>query len=96
MCWNEIGSLKENLMSPKIVLLALGLFIGALTGYFTRPEAAEIKVGPLSVEVQGQAPARTVGPLTQGQMRHIGIFGLVGAVLGFGMGFAVDRKSKLG
>lgn len=80
-------------MNAKIVLLIVGLVVGGLTGYLTRPEAAEIKVGSFSLEVQGDSPAGTRGgSLTTGQMQHVGIFAVIGAALGLGIGFVADRR----
>lgn len=80
-------------MNAKIVLLIVGLVVGGLAGYLTRPEAAEIKIGSFSLEVHGDAPAGTRGgSLTSGQMQHIGIFAVIGAVLGLGAGFVADRR----
>ena len=67
--------------------------VGGLTGYLTRPEAAEIKIGSFSLEVQGDSPAGTRGgSLTTGQLQHIGIFAVIGVVLGLGIGFVADRR----
>lgn len=80
-------------MNAKIVLLVVGLVAGGLVGYLTRPQAAEIKIGPLSVEVQGDRPAGAGGgELTSGQMQHVGLFAVVGALAGFGLGFVADRR----
>jgi hypothetical protein len=80
-------------LNAKIVLLVVGLLAGGLVGYVTRPEAAEIKIGPLSVEVQGDRPAGTRGgELTSGQTQHIALFAGIGALIGFGLGFATDRR----
>jgi hypothetical protein len=80
-------------LNGKIVLLVVGLLAGGLVGYVTRPEAAELKIGPLSVEVQGDRPAGARGgELTTGQMQHIGLFAGIGALVGFGLGFATDRR----
>lgn len=78
----------------KIVLLLAGLAVGALVGYFTRPDAAEIRIGGLSIEVQSDrpAPAGGGGSLTTGQWQHIGAFALGGAVLGFAAGFLAGRR----
>lgn len=78
----------------KVSLLVAGLLVGALAGYLTRPEAAELKVGGLSIEVQGDRPAgaRAGGGITTGQWQHIGAFALGGAVLGLVAGFVADRR----
>lgn len=83
-------------MNAKIVLLLVGLVVGGLAGYLTRPQAAEIKIGPLSLEVQDKdsvAGARG-GELTTGQLQHVGLFALIGAVVGFGAGFVADRGRR--
>lgn len=72
--------------------LVVGLLIGALAGYLTRPELAEIKLGPLSIEVKGNQVARDNGPLTSSQIQHIAIITAIGGVIGLGMGFAMGRN----
>ncbi len=45
--------------SNLIAFLLIGLVIGSLAGYMTRPEeTAEIRLGPLSVEVRNNERAR--------------------------------------
>ncbi|MCJ2081920.1 hypothetical protein [Methylobacterium sp. J-090] len=79
-------------MNTRIGLLLVGLLVGGLVGYLTRPQAAEIRIGDFSLEVQGDKPAGTGGgSLTTGQMQHIGIFGVIGAALGLGAGFVAGR-----
>jgi hypothetical protein len=77
---------KQNTLTA---FLVVGLLIGALAGYLTRPETAEIKLGPLSVEVRGNQAARGSGPVTSGQVEHIAIITLIGGIIGLGFGFAV-------
>jgi hypothetical protein len=72
-----------------VVFLVAGLLIGALAGYLTRPESAEIKLGPLSVEVRGNQVAKGNGPLTSDQIQHIAIITLIGGIIGLGLGFAI-------
>jgi hypothetical protein len=79
-------------LNAKIMLLLVGLVAGGLVGYLTRPVAAELKVGPVSIEVQGQGAAKSGDSLTTGQMQHIGIFAAIGAVIGLGAGFVVGRR----
>ena len=69
-----------------VAFLVVGLLIGALSGYVTRPESAEIKLGPLSIEVKGNQVAHDNGPLTSSQFRHIAIITLIGGVIGLGVG----------
>jgi hypothetical protein len=75
-----------------VAFLVVGLLIGALSGYLTRPESAEIKLGPLSIEVKGNQIAHDNGPLTSSQVQHIAIITLIGGVIGFGVGFAAGRS----
>jgi hypothetical protein len=79
--------------SNLLAFLLIGLVIGGLAGYMTRPEeTAEIKLGPLSVEVRNNERARGGGPLTSDQVRHIAIMTAIGGAIGLGVGFAVGRR----
>jgi hypothetical protein len=78
--------------SNLVAFLVVGLLIGALAGYLTRPESAEIKLGPLKVEVSGNKVANGGGPLTSSQVRHVALITLVGGVIGLGLGFAMKTK----
>jgi hypothetical protein len=73
--------------------LIVGLLIGAFAGYLTRPESAEIKLGPLSIEVKGNQVAHDTGPLTSSQMQHIAIITVIGGAIGLVLGFAM-RTNK--
>jgi hypothetical protein len=75
-----------------VAFLVVGLLIGALSGYLTRPESTEIKLGPLSIEVKGNQVAHDNGPLTSSQFRHIAIITLIGGVIGLGVGFAAGKS----
>jgi hypothetical protein len=79
----------RNQSNTLVAFLVVGLLIGALAGYLTRPETAEIKLGPVSVEVRGNQVARGGGPVTSGQVEHIAIITLIGGVIGLGLGFAI-------
>ena len=61
-----------------------GWSIGRLAGYLTRPESAEIKLGPLNIEVRGDQVAHDSGPLTCSQVQHIAMITLIGGVIGLG------------
>jgi hypothetical protein len=74
------------------VFLVLGLLIGALAGYLTRPESAEIKLGPIKLEVSGNQTAKGGGPLTSSQIQHIAIITAIGGAIGLGLGFAMGRR----
>ena len=78
---------RSNLIAYTVV----GLLVGALAGYMTRPESAEIKFGPLNIEVRGNEVARGNGPLTSSQVQHIAIITAIGGVIGLVLGFATGR-----
>ncbi|GLK68889.1 hypothetical protein [Hansschlegelia plantiphila] len=80
-------------MNAKILLLVIGLVVGGLAGWLTRPQAAEISILGMKVEVQGdKAAAPGDDTMTTGQTQHVAIFAAVGALLGFGIGFIADRR----
>ena len=74
-----------------VAYAAIGLLIGALAGYLTRPESAEIKIGPVQIEITGKGVARGGGDLTSSQVQHVLLIALIGGLLGVGFGYAVDR-----
>ena len=78
--------------SNLVAFLIIGLLVGAVSGYMTRPELTEIRLGPLSIEVKGNQVAHDNGPLTSSQFRHIAIITLIGGVIGLGVGFAVGKS----
>ncbi len=79
--------------SNLLVFLLIGLVIGGLSGYMTRPEeSTEIKLGPLSVEVRNNERARGDGPLSSSQVQHIAIMSTLGGVIGLAVGFAVGKR----
>jgi hypothetical protein len=79
--------------SNLIAFLLIGLVIGGLAGYMTRPEeTAEIKLGPLSVEVRNDERTRGGGRITSSQAQHIAIMAALGGVIGLGVGFAVGKR----
>lgn len=83
--------------NPILVFLVIGVLAGALIGYVTRPESAEIRIGPLNIEITGKGVARQQdGDLTSSQVQHIAILALIGGAIGLGLGIAVERgKIKL-
>jgi hypothetical protein len=78
--------------SNLVAFLIVGLLIGALSGYLTRPESTEIKLGPLSIEVKGNQVAHDNGPLTSSQVQHIAIITLIGGDIGVDVGFAAGKS----
>ncbi|NNM74619.1 hypothetical protein [Enterovirga aerilata] len=83
-------------MNLKLVLLVAGLLLGGLVGYLTRPEAAQLNLGPVSIEVQSDRAAspRDRGAMTTGQWQHVGAFAIGGAMIGLLAGFALDRRRR--
>ena len=79
-------------MNGKVVLLVVGLLLGAAVGYLTRPESTQITLGPLSIEVQGNRPAQGGGPMTSGQWQYVALFTVIGGLIGAAVGFVVDRR----
>lgn len=80
-------------MNAKVLLLVVGLLVGGLAGWLTRPQAAEIDVLGMKVEVQSdRAAGASGGSLTSGQAQHVAIFAAIGALIGFGVGFVADRR----
>ncbi len=75
--------------NPLVVFTAIGLFVGVVAGYLTRPESAEIRLGPVNIEVTGNQVARGGGPITGSQMRYIGMVTAIGGVLGLALGYGV-------
>ena len=69
----------------------IGLLIGGLAGYLTRPESAEIKIGPVQIEITGKGIDRGGGDLTSSQVQHVLLIALIGGLIGLGLGYAVDR-----
>ena len=79
--------------NTKVALLLLGLLVGAVIGYLTRPEAAEIRLGGTTIEFQNnQVSAGFSNGITSGQGRHILLYTLAGGIIGLLAGFAADRR----
>jgi hypothetical protein len=74
-----------------VAFLVIGLLLGALAGYLTRPESAEIRIGPVQIEVTGKGIARSGDSLTSSQVQHIALLALIGGAIGLGFGYAIDR-----
>jgi uncharacterized membrane protein (Fun14 family) len=82
-------------MNALIVFVLVGLLAGALVGYATIPvERSAIRLGPIDIEAQGRKPA--VGDeLTNSQTQHVLTIALIGGLIGFGCGFAVQRRTRI-
>jgi hypothetical protein len=77
-------------MNSKITLLLVGLVVGGIIGYLTRPESSEIRIGPMNIQITGPGPAQG-GPLTSDQVQYILLIAVLGAVVGFGLGVVAER-----
>ena len=80
---------RKQQPSPVVVFLAIGIFVGAIAGYLTRPESAEIRLGPVNIEVTGNQVAHGNGPMTGAQLRYIAMVTLIGGALGLALGYGV-------
>ncbi len=81
-------------MNLKVATLLLGLLVGGVAGYLTRPQSAEIKIGQMHVEFDNnQVSSDSSGGLTSGQTQHVMLFALGGGVIGLLVGFAIDRRA---
>ena len=84
---------RPSPLNAKIALLLLGLIVGGVVGYLTRPQAAEIKIGGTSIEFQNnQVSTSSSGGFTTGQTQHMMLYGIVGGVIGLLAGFVIDRR----
>lgn len=95
-------------MNLKGALMVVGLIVGGLIGWFTAPPpGTEINIGPLSVEVQEGADGGSVTATGQdGQIQvqvgqrsflddrnaRTAVFGIVAALIGFGIGGWLDHR----
>ncbi len=80
---------RKKQANPLVVFLAIGIFVGAVAGYLTRPESAEIRLGPLNFEIIGNQVIHGGGPLTGSQLRYIAMVTAIGGVLGLALGYGV-------
>ena len=80
--------------NTKVALLLLGLLIGGVVGYLTRPAAAEIKLGGASIEFSDNKVSANSSDsgLTTGQTQHIALYAFIGGVIGLLAGLAADRR----
>jgi len=79
-------------MNTKVILLVVGLLIGGLVGFLTRPQSSEIKLGPIELNVTTNQAADPNDPVTSSQWQHIAIFSAIGALVGIGAGFVIDQR----
>ncbi|MGQ4273707.1 hypothetical protein [Terrihabitans sp. B22-R8] len=79
-------------MNGKVILLIIGLVAGGLIGYVTRPQSAEISLPGVNIQITGDEPARGGGDITSDQWQHIGLFAVIGGIIGLGLGFVADRR----
>jgi hypothetical protein len=81
------------LLNAKVVFLLVGLLVGGVVGYITRPESAEIKIGGASIEFSdNKISAGSSDNLTSGQSRHIFVYAAIGGIIGLLVGFAVGQR----
>lgn len=73
----------------KIICLLLGLIAGGLIGFATKPPVAVVTIPVINLQVKTEAPQ---GELTNRQTQHIALWAIIGAVIGFGVGFVAERR----
>ena len=92
----------------KVILLIVGLVIGAAAGWLTAPKAVDIDVGNVSLEVEGggEGGAMVSADNRDGGMEvsigrrsvfddrntRTAIFAAIGALIGLIIGFVADRR----
>lgn len=82
-------------MNAKVLLLLIGLVAGAIVGWFTKPPAASLQLGPVNIEIaSNQSVSGENGGLTDGQWYYIGMITAVGGLLGLGLGVLLDRGRR--
>ena len=81
-------------MNSRVLFLIVGLVLGAIVGYLTRPEEAEVNLGPLHVQVQGDhaAGAHDEGRSDQRPDHAYRDLYVAGGVLGALAGLLVARR----
>lgn len=79
--------------NTRLALLVLGVLVGGVVGYVTRPQAAEIRLGGASFEIENTgATASDASALTTGQLRRVFVFAVVGGAIGLLAGVVADRR----
>jgi hypothetical protein len=82
-------------VNAKLLLLLIGLIVGAGVGWFTKPPAASVQLGNLNIQVDasGQPINEQISQLTDGQWYYIGMITALGGLLGLGLAVLVDRRA---
>ncbi len=80
--------------NTRLALLILGVLVGGVVGYVTRPQAAEIRLGGASFEIEdtSRSASDDGGALTTGQLRRVFVFAVAGGVVGLLAGVLADRR----
>ena len=80
--------------NTRLALLILGVLVGGVIGYVTRPQAAEIRLGGASFEIEntGATASDTSGSLTTGQLRRVFVFAVAGGVVGLLAGVLAGNR----
>ena len=90
----------------KVILLIVGLVIGAAAGWFTAPKAVDVDVGGVSLEVEGNGGGAMVSAdrkngvevsigkrsMLDDRNTRTAIFAAIGGVIGLIIGFVADRR----
>lgn len=83
-------------MNAKVLLLLVGLAAGAAVGWFTKPPAATLQLGPVNIEIASNQSigGENNGP-TNEQWYYIGMITAIGGLLGLGLGVLLDRGRRI-
>ena len=77
----------------KVAILLLGLLIGGVAGYLTRPVMAQITVPQVPADFNDtQVLSGPSEGVTSAQMQHVLLYTIAGGVIGLLLGFALDRR----
>ena len=92
----------------KVILLIVGLVIGAAAGWFTAPKAVDVNLGNISLEVEGgrEGGAMLSADDSRGGVEvsigrrsvfddrntRTAIFAAIGGAIGLLIGFVADRR----
>ena len=79
-------------MKGLATFVLIGLLLGGLVGFLTRPEAASISMGPINLELRTDRVASSNDPLNRSQLPHIAIFTVIGGLVGAGIGIFSQRR----
>jgi uncharacterized membrane protein (UPF0136 family) len=80
-------------VNAKILLLLIGILAGGIVGWFTKPPAVSVQLGPVNIEIASNQSVGAGGTeLTSEQWYYLGMIAAVGGLIGLGLGVLIDRR----